>query len=115
MNEHDELQLPATREVILPEETSAELTPEQAAGKAAEQAAGRAATEAAGKKFDEKFRSSCVSSAVESGAPPPLAVRTCTCAIDEINKKYSVTEKMTLSDEQAMAIVIPCAKKAVQQ
>ncbi len=73
------------------------------------------ATEAAGKKFDEKFRSSCVSSAVESGAPPPLAVRTCTCAIDEINKKYSVTEKMTLSDEQAMAIVIPCAKKAVQQ
>lgn len=35
MNEHDELQLPDTREVILPEETSGELSPEQAAGKAA--------------------------------------------------------------------------------
>ena len=35
MNEHDDQQLPDTREVILPEEASAELTPEQAAGKAA--------------------------------------------------------------------------------
>ena len=35
MNEHDDQQLPDTREVILPEETSAELSPEQAAGKAA--------------------------------------------------------------------------------
>ena len=35
MNEHDDQQLPDTREVILPEETSAELNPEQAAGKAA--------------------------------------------------------------------------------
>ena len=35
MNEHDDQQLPDTREVILPEDASAELTPEQAAGKAA--------------------------------------------------------------------------------
>ena len=35
MNEHDDQQLPDTREVILPEEASAEPTPEQAAGKAA--------------------------------------------------------------------------------
>ena len=35
MNEHDDQQLPDTRELILPEEASAEPTPEQAAGKAA--------------------------------------------------------------------------------
>ena len=35
MNEHDDQQLPDTREVILPEEASAELSPEQSAEKAA--------------------------------------------------------------------------------
>ena len=73
------------------------------------------ATEAASNKFDEQFRTACVGSAVKTGAPPVISKRACDCTIDEINKKYSATEKLTLSQDDAMPILEQCAKKAVQQ
>jgi hypothetical protein len=73
------------------------------------------ATEAADAKFDEQFRNACVTSAVKTGAPPAISKRACDCTIEEINKKYGTTEKLTLSQDAAMPILEQCAKKAVQQ
>ena len=72
-------------------------------------------TEAANDKFDEQFRSSCVASAVKTGAPAAISQKACDCTIDEINKKYSASEKLTLSQDDAMPILEKCAKEAVQQ
>lgn len=72
-------------------------------------------SEASNSQFDAKFLESCVSSAVKTGAPADLSKTACDCTIDEINKKYSASEKLTLSEDKAMPILEACAKKAVQQ
>ncbi|AZI34694.1 hypothetical protein NT2_02_02900 [Caenibius tardaugens NBRC 16725] len=76
---------------------------------------GTAGEESLNKSFDEEFRSSCVSSAVKTGAPPPLAARACACTIDEINAKYSTREKLALSQDEIMPIIEACANKTVQR
>jgi hypothetical protein len=65
-------------------------------------------SEAINASFDENFVSSCVSSATGSGVPANLAEAACDCALTEINAKYSATEKLTLSDAQAMPIAEQC-------
>ena len=76
---------------------------------------GMASEESLNKSFDEKFHTSCVSSAVKTGAPPALAARACTCTIDEINKQYSTSEKLALSQDEILPIIEVCANKTVQQ
>ena len=70
--------------------------------------------EAFSKQFDESFIKSCVSSAVKTGAPSPGATQICDCALAGINVKYSTTEKMTLSGEDAAPIMDACVKQAVE-
>jgi hypothetical protein len=76
---------------------------------------GKASEGAFNKGYDEKFLSSCVGSASKSGMPTQLATSLCTCAITEINKKYSATQKLTLSKEESEPILKTCLNKTVQR
>jgi hypothetical protein len=78
-------------------------------------ACGQKSEQAFNDKFDKNFVSSCVSSATKSGVPSDLAGKVCGCSIAEINKKYSATEKLTLSEAQANPIMAECVKKTVQR
>ena len=60
-------------------------------------------------KFHESFVESCVSSAVQSGTAKDVATRICNCASDEVKKRFSVREKMSLKNEQLTPIVQRCA------
>ena len=70
--------------------------------------------EAFNKQFDESFITSCVSSAAQAGAPSQGATQICDCALAGINEKYSPTEKLTLTGEDASPIMDACVKKAVE-
>ena len=78
-------------------------------------ACGQAGEDSFNKEFDASFRSSCVSSAESSGAPAAIASEVCDCTLAGINEKFSVTEKMALSAEEAKPIMDECLNKAVQQ
>ncbi len=75
---------------------------------------GGASEDAINAEFDKNFISSCVSSA-STGLPQDKAQAACDCALAEINEKYSATEKLTLSDEQAMPIAERCFSEVMQQ
>jgi hypothetical protein len=75
---------------------------------------GQANEEAFNREFDSNFRSSCVSSAVGSGAAEALATQICDCTLAGINEKFGMTDKMTMSPEQARPIMDECMTKAVQ-
>jgi hypothetical protein len=75
---------------------------------------GQASEEAFDKEFDTNFRASCVSAAVSRGAPEAIATAMCDCSLAGINDKFSRTEKMTLTAEQAQPITAECMKKAGQ-
>jgi major membrane immunogen (membrane-anchored lipoprotein) len=76
---------------------------------------GKSSEAAFNKGYDDKFRSSCVASASKSGMPTQLATTLCECAITEINKKYSASQKLTLSEEQSEPILKACLNKTVQR
>lgn len=65
--------------------------------------------------FNDGFRNSCIASATKSGAPPSAAATICSCVIDRMDKKYSATEKLRLSDEDAMPIMKECMESMVQK
>ena len=69
--------------------------------------------EAFDKSFHEKFISSCTSSAMRSGATQDLASKLCTCASDKVKERFSVREKMNLTEEQAMPIVEECSASVI--
>ena len=60
------------------------------------------------KSFHEKFVSSCISSATSSGAPQDLADKVCNCGAKKVDERFSVSEKMTLKQEQLNPIVEEC-------
>ena len=74
---------------------------------------GQAGEEAFNKQYDESFMSSCVSAATGSGVSSDLATKACDCALAGINEKFSATEKVTLSQEQAAPIVAACKEKVM--
>ena len=71
--------------------------------------------EAFNKSFDESFKSSCVASATQGPVPADVAVKICDCAADKINKKYSATDKMTMSPDEALPLMQECLKSVVPQ
>jgi hypothetical protein len=75
---------------------------------------GGASEEAMNAEFDRNFTSSCVTSA-SAGLPEDKARAACDCALAEINEKYSASEKIALSDEQAMPIAERCFSEVMQQ
>jgi len=75
-------------------------------------ACGQASNDAINEKFDEGFSSSCTTAATGGGAPADLATRICDCALAKINEKYSTTEKLTLSPEEAQPLMAQCVEEA---
>lgn len=73
---------------------------------------GQASEDAFDKEFDSNFRASCVSAAVARGAPEAIVTKVCDCTLAGVNAKFSRTEKMTLSAEQAQPITAECMKTA---
>ena len=71
------------------------------------------ASEAADKAFDENFRASCIAAAGGGTIAPELAAQACDCALSKINERYSTSEKLTLTDEQAQPIARECFEKVI--
>lgn len=63
-------------------------------------------------EFVEKFGNSCRSAAAGGGAPADKVTEVCKCAADELVKKYSTSELMSLSPEDAMPVMKECAAKS---
>ena len=63
-------------------------------------------------QFVEKFDSSCRTAAEGAGAPAKLVAEVCKCAADELVKKYSASELMSLSPETAEPVMKSCAAKS---
>ncbi len=63
-------------------------------------------------QFVEKFDSSCRAAAEGAGAPTDMVAQVCKCAADELVKKYSASELMSLSPETATPVMKSCAAKS---
>ena len=63
-------------------------------------------------QFVEKFGSSCRTAAEGAGAPAGMVAEVCKCAADELVKKYSASELMSLSPEATMPVMKSCAAKS---
>ena len=63
-------------------------------------------------QFVEKFDSSCRAAAEGAGAPTGMVAEVCKCAADELVKKYSASELMSLSPETATPVMKSCAAKS---
>jgi hypothetical protein len=66
------------------------------------------ADEAANQAFDENFRSSCVSAGTGGRLSAELVAKACDCALAKINERFSTSEKLTLTSEQAQPIAQEC-------
>jgi len=62
--------------------------------------------------FVESFGESCRAAAENGGAPATLAADVCKCAADELIKKYSASELISLSPETAAPVMKSCAAKS---
>ncbi|HEX4800153.1 MAG TPA: hypothetical protein VFU91_03145 [Sphingomicrobium sp.] len=58
--------------------------------------------------FKQNFVSSCVHSATSSGVAQDLASKTCTCAADKVQQRFSMQQKMHLTKEQLTPIMMKC-------
>jgi hypothetical protein len=72
------------------------------------------AKQAFDENFDKSFRESCVSAAVDKGAPMPIADQTCGCALRKINEQFDAAQKSTLGDDKLRPIMNECVKSVVQ-
>jgi len=66
------------------------------------------ATDAASREYDVQFRAACISAATGGQLAQDLVVKACDCAIAKINERYSVADKLTLTDQQAQPIAAEC-------
>ena len=73
---------------------------------------GQSSEAAFDKEFDTNFRASCISAAVRGSTSDAVATKVCDCTLAGINAKFSRTEKMALSAEQAQPIAAACMKQA---
>jgi hypothetical protein len=60
------------------------------------------------KNFHESFVSSCIKSAIQAGAEQGYADGVCKCASEKIRERFSVREKMSLTNKEIMPIVRQC-------
>jgi hypothetical protein len=58
--------------------------------------------------FKQNFVSSCVHSATSSGVAQDLASKTCTCAADKVQQRFSMQQKMHLTKEQLTPVMREC-------
>ncbi len=58
--------------------------------------------------FHKSFVESCVKSATQAGAEQGYADSVCKCASDKIRERFSVREKMGLTNAQIMPVVKEC-------
>jgi hypothetical protein len=63
-------------------------------------------------QFVDNFGKSCRSSAEGSAAPADKIEAICKCTADELVKKYSASELMSLSPETAAPVMKECAAKS---
>ena len=63
-------------------------------------------------EFDREFRASCTAAATRGVVPEAVASQVCDCTLEAINQKFSATEKLTLSADQAQPITAECMRKA---
>ena len=66
------------------------------------------ASDAASREFDEQFRANCISAATGGQLPANLVEKACDCSLAKINERYSGTDKLTLTNEQAQPIAAEC-------
>ena len=66
------------------------------------------AGDAADREFAETFRANCISSATGGQLSPDLVEKACDCALGKIEERYSTTEKLALTNEQAGPIAMEC-------
>jgi hypothetical protein len=71
--------------------------------------------EATEQAIDESFLANCKSSATGGGMAAELADTACDCALAGINEKYSASEKLTMTNEQAMPIAEKCLATVMEQ
>jgi len=58
--------------------------------------------------FKQNFTSSCVYSATSSGVSRDLASKTCTCAADKVQHRFSTQQKRHLTKGQLTPIMMEC-------
>ena len=58
--------------------------------------------------FKRNFTSSCLHSATSSGVSQDLASKTCTCAADKVQQRFSMQQKTHLTKEQLTPIMMEC-------
>ena len=68
--------------------------------------------EAESSEFDRNFRAACVSAAVRGNASEAVATEVCDCTLAGINARFSTSEKLAISAEQAQPITAECMAKA---
>ena len=66
------------------------------------------AGDAADRQFAETFRANCISSATGGQLTADLVEKACDCALGKIEERYSTTEKLALTNEQAGPIAMEC-------
>ena len=66
------------------------------------------AGDAADRQFAETFRANCISSATGGQLSPDMVEKACDCALGKIEERYSTTEKLALTNEQAGPIAMEC-------
>jgi hypothetical protein len=64
--------------------------------------------------FDKNFAESCVSSATEAGVPAAVAGKVCDCTLTKINEKFSTSEKLTMSPQDAQPMMVACMNEAME-
>lgn len=58
--------------------------------------------------FHQKFAASCIQSATAGGVAQSLAVKLCGCAADKVDQRFSVSEKMQLTQARLKPIMLEC-------
>ena len=71
------------------------------------------AEDEASRRFDENFRSTCISAATGGQLAQDLVEKACDCALARINEKYSAAEKLTMTNEQAQPIAQQCLQEVM--
>lgn len=74
---------------------------------------GEASEKSFNDSFKLKFGESCIASASKGGVGSDIATKICDCAIARIDGKYSVMEKLNVSDEELGPIISECLSSVV--
>jgi hypothetical protein len=73
---------------------------------------------ASGNRFNDQFnegaRKGCRASLTQDGAPEEYAGPYCSCVIAKMDKKYTIAQKLALTEEQFAGIGKECAVSTLQ-